>query len=248
MRRRALLSTAATGAAALAGCLSAFEDAVSESREYEFDLPDGARFRTAIDDGDVDVSTHGGDRVLVDAVVSVPNESRLGDVTVEAVREDDLLVDVRVDGAERRVSVDLDVRLPAGTEVAVARSWNGDVSVRDVAAAHGVGSANGDVVVRDAGPVARAETTNGDVTADVPALVDGEAVVRTENGDADAALSATVDAALSARTQNGDVSVSGLELADREASRTRVSGVLGDGAGEVTVASVNGDVTVTALE
>lgn len=250
MQRRALLGSAAVGLnATLAGCVGElFGSPVQETRSREFDLPDGARFRTAIDNGDVAVSTHGGDAVLVDAVVSARSEARLDDVTVEGVHEDDFIVDVRVDGGNSEVSVDLDVRVPPGTEVAVARSWNGEVSVRGVAAALGVGSVNGDVTVRNAGPVSRVETTNGEVDVDVPAPLPGDVTVRSENGDVDASLSPDVDAVLDASTENGDVEVDALDLGNATVSRTLATGTLGDGTREMTVATTNGDVTVQPLE
>jgi DUF4097 and DUF4098 domain-containing protein YvlB len=250
MKRRALLAGVAAGAsAAVAGCAgSVLGDPVEETRERYFEVPDGVPVRVTTASGDIDVETYGGQEVSVDATVMAPSEERLESVTVEESDVEGVLaVDAKVRGDSSRVSVDLDVRVPEGTAMALVQSGNGDVTVRDVAGVEAAETLNGDVVVRDAGPVQSASTENGDVSADLPAPLPGDVAVRTKNGDASAALSPAADASLRATTENGDVEVSGLELADRQDDEREVQGVLGDGTHEVTVASVNGDVTVEAL-
>lgn len=251
MRRRALLAGIATSAsAALAGCAGAlFGGRVQETSEYEFDRPADTPVRVTTENGDISVGTGDRTNVAVDARVSAPSESRLDDVTVEASTvEGALAVDADVAGDASRVSVDLDVEVPDGTAMRVVQSTNGDVDIRDVASVEAARSSNGDVSVRDAGPVQSVATENGDVAADVPAPLVGPVLLRTENGDVDAAVSPAVDAVVDARTQNGDVSVDGLDLADADVSRTRVTGTLGDGTHELTAAATNGDVEMRALD
>lgn len=252
MQRRALLGGIAVGSVAvLAGCsASLFGDPVEESRTLEFDPGDDAAVSVRSGNGDVSVETHGGDGVVVEAAVSAPTEERLADVTVEGdARDDAFHVEVRVAGDTSRVRADLDVRVPEGAELASVQSENGDVDVREVAAVSTARSQNGDVTVGDTGPVESVGAENGDVEADVPAPLPGDVTVQSENGDVDARLSPDVDAELAATTQNGDVEVRDLELADREESESEpgVRGVLGSGTNLVSVASVNGDVTVERL-
>lgn len=251
MQRRALLAGAATGvAAALAGCTGdLFGDSVQESRERRFDLPDGAPVSVTNENGDVDVETHESEEISVDALVTVPSESRFEDVSVEASDEHGgLTVDVDVDGSTSRVSVDLDVRVPDGTAVTEVQTRNGDVAVRDVASVDTAESANGDVTVRDAGPVSSASTQNGDVGVDVPAPLPGDVGLRTENGDVDAAVSPDANATVDARTVNGDVDVHELDLRDADVTESRVTGVLGDGTHDLTAATTNGDVALRRLD
>jgi DUF4097 and DUF4098 domain-containing protein YvlB len=225
-------------------------DVVQEEREWSF-LPsdDGWPVSVHNENGDVAVSTHNGQRVVVDALVTAPSEERLGDVTVDGdASNGEFVVAVRVDGDSSRVSADLDVQVPEGTEMASVQSENGDVDVRGVASVSVARSRNGDVSVRDAGPFGTARTENGDVDAELPAPRPGDVTVRSTNGDAEAMVSPDVDAALVASTRNGDVEVNGLDLTDSQVSETEIRGVLGEGTHEVTVASENGDVTVGALD
>lgn len=251
MHRRALLGTVSAGSvAALAGCTGPLLGGVVQDERTESFLPsDDAPVGVYNENGDVTVSTHNGQQVVVDALVTAPSENRLNDVTVESTSADgEFVVDVRVDGDTSRVSADLDVRVPEGTEMSSVQSENGDVEVRGAASVAGARSRNGDVTVRDAGPVGSVSTENGDVEADLPAPLPGDVTVRSTNGDVDAWLSPEVDAELVASTENGTVTVSGLDLADREESESEVRGVLGDGTDEVSVSSENGDVTIGALD
>lgn len=251
MERRALLSGAATSVvAAMAGCVGGlFGERVEETREYSFDLPAETPVRVMSVSGDITVETGARSDVTVDARVAVPSEDRLGDVSVtSSMFEGALAIDVDVQGSSSSVSVDLDVEVPEGAAMAVVQTENGDVDVTGVDGVEAARSSNGDVTVRDAGPVQSVGTENGDIDADVPAPLPGEVLLRTENGDVEAALSPAVDAVLDAQTQNGTVSVTGLDLADADRSETHVAGSLGDGGPEVTVAAVNGDVSVRALD
>lgn len=251
MQRRALLSGIAVGSvAALAGCsTSLFENRVEETRQREFDPEDGLAVGVQAENGDLDVETHDGDRVVVDATVSAPSEERLEDVTIDGGASDgEFVVAVRVDGDSSSVSADLDVQIPEETEVAPVVTRNGDVEVRDVASVEAARSSNGDVTVRDVGQAGSMGTENGDVEGELPAPLPGDVTVESTNGDAEVWLSPDADAELWATTENGDVTVEGLELADRQASETEVRGVLGEGTHEVTVSSENGDVTVEALD
>lgn len=236
--------------AALAGCsTSLFGDQVEETREREYDPADGAAVNVDNESGDVDVETHDGDRMVVNATVSAPSEERLEDVALASDASDgEFTVEVLVDGDSSRVSSDLDVRVPEGTEMASVVTENGDVDVGGVASVAAARSSNGDVTVRDVGRAGSMSTENGDVKADLPAPLPGDVNVESTNGDAEAWLSPDADAELWATTENGDVTVEGLELADRQESETEVRGVLGEGTDEVTVSSENGDVTVEVLD
>ena len=251
MQRRALLGGIAVGSvAALTGCsATVFGTGVEETRDLTFDPSDDAAVSVQNENGDVDVETHDGDQVVVDATVSAPSDERLADVRIAGEASDgEFTVAVRVDGDSSGVSADLDVRVPEGTEMASVQSENGDVTVRSVATVAAARSRNGDVTVRDAGQVGSVATENGDVEAEVPAPLPGDVTVRSTNGDVAVRLSPDVDAELVVSTRNGEIEVRDLDLADSQVSETEVRGVLGDGTDEVAVSSQNGDVTVDALD
>ncbi|SEW19713.1 DUF4097 family beta strand repeat-containing protein [Halobacterium jilantaiense] len=249
MQRRALLGgVAAAAAASLTGCVSGlFGDQYEETREVEFDLPgEDAVVSVHSENGDVDVSTHDGERVAVTARLSGPSEERVDGVEVAGPTGDGD-VSVALEGTTDRVSAGFDVQVPAGTAVGELETDNGDVEVRDVAGVESAVSENGDVTVRSAGPVSTAETNNGEVGVDLPATLPGDVTVASDNGDVGVSLSPDVDAEVVARTDNGEASIDGLELSDLRSDDGTVRGVLGDGTHEVVAESDNGDVEFDAL-
>lgn len=249
MQRRALLGgVAAAAAAALTGCATGlFGDQYEETREVEFDLPaEDAVVSVYSENGDVDVSTHDGERVAVTARLSGPSEERVEGVEVAGSTGDGDLA-VALEGTTDRVSASFDVQVPAGTAVGELETSNGDVEARDVAGVEAAVSENGDVTVRSAGPVSTAETDNGEVAVDLPAPLPGDVTAASDNGDVGVSLSPDADAEVVARTDNGDATVDGLELSDLRDEDGTIRGVLGDGTHEVLAESDNGDVEFDAL-
>ncbi|MCK9795374.1 DUF4097 domain-containing protein [Isoptericola sp. 4D.3] len=121
--------------------------------------------------------------------------------------------------ASSRCSGDLEVTLPADTEL-VVRSSNGDVLATGLAGAADLRSSNGDVEATEVTGDLTLDTSNGDVqVAGAGADVD----VYSSNGGIEVT---DVGGSLDAVTSNGEIEVAGV-------------------AGDVRAESSNGDVTVT---
>ncbi|WP_460886389.1 DUF4097 family beta strand repeat-containing protein [Promicromonospora xylanilytica] len=152
-----------------------------------------------------------------------------------------------------RCSGELDVTLPAGTEV-VVRTENGDVVASGLAGEVSLDSSNGSVETTDIGGVLSARTSNGDIdirasAADVDASssngdisvtdVDGSVTTVTSSGEI-SIDSVTGDA--SAETSNGDVEVSAVDgSVDGRSDNGEVT-VTGDGEPvALTIETSNGD-------
>jgi hypothetical protein len=142
--------------------------------------------------------------------------------------------------------VDFTVEAPPGTRIDVS-SVNGalEVTAQSPVLAHTV---NGGIRVATAiGPV-EATTVNGDVDVRMT-TIGGGGDVRAEstNGDVAAYVPQAVDGKVSVRTVNGDVAT-WFPLAAQGTSKRRFDGVLGAGSRNVVVKSVNGGVTLGALD
>jgi hypothetical protein len=155
-----------------------------------------------------------------------------------------------------RCSGELDVTLPAGTEV-VIRTENGDVVASGLAGDLSLRTSNGDVDTSDLAGTLTAHSTNGDVDitssqADVETStsngrvsvvdVDGSVTADTSNGRI-TIDSVTGDA--SANTSNGSVEISAVGgNIDAETSNGEVT-VIGDGEPvALTMSTTNGDETI----
>jgi hypothetical protein len=135
-----------------------------------------------------------------------------------------------------RCSGELDVELPAGTEV-VIRTENGDIVASGLAGDLSLDTSNGDVEATGLTGPLDARSSNGDIdVSDTQADVDAS----TSNGEISVA---DVDGTVTADSSNGEItidSVTGDASADTSNGSVEISGVDGD----VYGVSSNGEVTV----
>jgi hypothetical protein len=205
-------------------------------------------------DGDVTVHAAEGD-IGVDAIA----HSGLRQPTYSADESASRLVVTHRCGwsiALPRCSGELDVTVPAGTEV-VIRTENGDVVASGLAGDVSLRTSNGDVDTTDLAGTLTAHSSNGDVDitssqADVETStsngrvsvfgVDGSVTADTSNGRI------TIDSVagdVSANTSNGSVEISAVDGdVDAETSNGEVT-VIGDGEPvALTMSTSNGDETI----
>lgn len=156
---------------------------------------------------------------------------------------------------------DLEVENVAGPLTAEADT--GDLYVADVDGAVDARVDAGRLIVRDAtgSVVARADTGTVNVdgviagirsgTGDVSATVrgiDGAPTIETDTGDVGLALSRSLDVTVSASVDTGSIDVPGGESASVRTNGNSRTVVLGDGSGEIEVATDTGDVSITLVE
>jgi len=159
------------------------------------------------------------------------------------------------------VAVDFTLKLPAGIELA-ARTVNGAVKARDIAAAVRARTVNGSIHVAgaagdveaqtvngavrlDSRGTARAETVNGSIAADLGrADWSGRLDLETVNGSVTVSLPADASTDLNVTTTNGRIR-NGFELTRTErATRRELRGTIGKGGRELRISTVNGGVRI----
>ncbi|MCP2266339.1 DUF4097 domain-containing protein [Promicromonospora thailandica] len=188
-----------------------------------------------VTDGDVTVTAAEGD-VEVDAVA----HSGLREPRYSAEESGDRLEVTHRCGWSvflPRCSGDLDVTLPAGTEV-VVRTENGDVVAGGLAGEVTLHTSNGEVEATDVAGSLFARSSNGDVTV---TGAGSDVEVSSSNGDLTVR---DVDGTVTGGTSNGRVTVeevTGDASVRSSNGSVEVSGVGGD----VDAQTSNGDVTVT---
>lgn len=269
-RRRTVLAAGAAGAASLAGCAGFAGPTATDESTETVPLDGASQLTVETPNGDAEVRPDGSLSDAVEVVVTkrVRGDAGLfGDVALEVASGGDTLeVGVAYDNRRaRRVTVDLDVRVPADLAVARVSSANGDATATDVvgdatvetangdATATGVDgtvrlqSGNGDVEAGDCAGVRSARTGNGDVDLRLP-TVRGPLMAASGNGDVEVGIPADADATVVLRTANGEVSAESLTFSESRSSDARFEGTLGEGGPRLELSSGNGDVELYALE
>jgi DUF4097 and DUF4098 domain-containing protein YvlB len=147
-------------------------------------------------------------------------------------------VEVETEGNPHGVNVDLEVRVPAGSDVAI-ESFGASISVSEVQGVVSAETVNGDIRVAEAPREVRAESVNGSVSVSARGgrvhaeSVNGAVTVRGASGEVDAS------------TVNGQLTVTGgsFERARAETVNGRILFEAGlDGRGVLEVESVSGAV------
>lgn len=262
--RRRLLAVGAASVAGLAGCVGFTGPSVSERSTQSHPVEEFERVAVENRNGDVDVEPTDGDSVAVEVLKRGRSQTAVDRIeVVGAVEDDTLRIASEYPNDLSNVAVDLTVGLPAGVELAAARTGNGDTRVRDVAgdatvaSANGdaraldvdgfvtVESANGDAVARGTTGIVAGRTANGDVDVEVFAVRE-RAEFTNANGDVDVGVDPGLDATVALAVGNGNVEVDA-ELAVTERTRNRVEGRLGDGGPTLRASSGNGDVRLYEL-
>jgi hypothetical protein len=185
-------------------------------RTVERSAPAAARVRVADSVGDIHVVGDDGSTVRVTARIRASSDAAAERVGVDVTRSgDENAVTVNVPQSSpsfvhwlfdrSRVSVDLDVRVPRRSAVAVRLS-TGDVDVRGIGAAIDAHTSTGDVHLHDVATDANAVTSTGDIAVDLtPGWNGARLTARTSTGDVRIHASPGLHARVEARTSVGDV-------------------------------------------
>jgi DUF4097 and DUF4098 domain-containing protein YvlB len=232
-------------------------------------LKAGERFSLDNVNGDVTVSTWKEDKVEIKAVkVARDDEKDLKDVEIR-VEQMAGHVSVKAIWPKIRrhfnVSVEFDIKVPAGVILDEVETVNGDVEVTGRYGRAGVGTTNGSVTVMDASgefslsttnggiQVDRfegrldAETTNGNIRLEELKFKDGVSA-ETTNGSITLAIASpeNLNANLLARTTNGHITVDfPVTLKSLSQSKHRVEAQIGQGGPEISLDTTNGSIRIT---
>lgn len=272
MRRALPLCTLTLLTVALAGCASAQSGRTLSADEWCRDGYGGRqakacevretviRARQLRVDGDPNggITVRQWDRpdVLVRARVTswAPSQAE-ADRLVEATRVETDRGRVRSEAPSTRgtrsgVAVSYEIFAPRRTDLAL-KAVNGGLTVDGIEGDLDAETVNGGVSLRGVAGDVRARTVNGGVSVDLAGQGwDGAGLdVKTTNGGVSVTLPPGYSARLAAETKMGRVSTSGLALRDERRARGRWTGdrleaTLGRGGARLSVATVNGGVSV----
>lgn len=146
----------------------------------------------------------------------------------------------------RNYVVDYQVTVPIDLLVQIENA-NGNISVESLENTARAQVANGNVILDDIVGDVLAQTGNGNIvcTATLPAA--GQLSLTTGNGNINLQIPTNTSAQFSAAVGNGTITVSGLNLQDQTITPNLVTGRLGAGDGQISLATGNGNVTAVGV-
>ena len=261
---------------ALTGCVFVVADSGGVSlsgKDYRenyhktFPLGPDGRFSVKNVNGDIHISTWDKPEADVSAIkVSKSNEENLKLVTIEDQSSNGYVaIDTiwpKSPFRNLRISVDYEIKVPAGVRIEYVRSTNGDLELvgkfGEVAADTTNGNirlegaagpavldtTNGDIHAADIRGSVKADTTNGGIHLTIDGLKDN-VTADTTNGSITVKLLGAVNARLDASTTNGHIDVAvPVTISNLSKSRRHLSGTIGDGGPLLKLDTTNGSITI----
>jgi hypothetical protein len=250
------------------GALGSAAGEFKENWHKTFPLGPDGRFSVKNVNGDIRISTWDKAEADVSAVktcrskeenlklVTIEDQSGAGYVAVDTVWPKSPFRNLRI-------SVDYEIKVPAGVRLEMVRSTNGeleligrfgevsaettngDVKLEGAAGPAFLDTTNGDITARDIRGSVKAETTNGGVHLVIDGLKDN-VKADTTNGSITVRLIGPINARLEAETTNGHIDVDvPVTIKGMSRSRRNISGVIGDGGPLLSLNTTNGSITIT---
>ena len=146
----------------------------------------------------------------------------------------------------RNYVVDYQVTMPSEL-LAQIENANGNITVESLENTARAQVANGNVVLDDISGDALAQTGNGNIVCRATLPAAGQASLTTGNGNINLQIPTSTSAQFSAAVGNGIITVSNLSLQDQTITANLVTGRLGAGDGQVTLATGNGNITAVGF-
>jgi hypothetical protein len=155
-----------------------------------------------------------------------------------------------VHGSVKAVTSTGAIKLDKVTGDGDAKTSTGDIHIRKVSGFVKAITSMGSINIADIGGLYQARTETGKILAEVPAIKDS-LEVRTSTGSITVFFSPDITGELEASTSNGQITNSGLPLKVSEASKTKLTGRLGEearaGGGKINIRTSTGSITMKIL-
>jgi hypothetical protein len=220
---------------------------------FEEDSTGRTEFRLEGINGNMDVIAESGTEDFVVGGFRRVRSSSLADAQEQLDR---LQVDVSVEGDAivirtqqpsdtegRTFEVEYNLIVPERLEGNI-RNVNGNILIDSMDDDVDVSTTNGNISLRDHFGSAEVRATNGNLDATVTLPQGGVLEMSTTNGNLDLDIPASTSANFVARVANGSITTSGLSLDNAQSTPFSLTGVLGDGDGEIDIETVNGNIVV----
>lgn len=223
--------------------------AVTESIRQVYPVSPKATLDLENINGSIKVVVGSQEEIIVEAEKKGSDEDDLKRINVKITPSSDAVV-IRTEIKKKTfnwgsgASVNYRITVPASLAKTKASSVNGSVHTDAVPGKQTLETVNGRIEARETTGDVSLETVNGSLTLVVKALPShGSISTESVNGSCEVSLPATTSAKLNAENVNGSIRCE-LPLVDSVSERHSLKGKLGDGAGTITLETVNGSLSV----
>jgi len=221
------------------------------TREHHSTVPLSANGRVSVENinGDVEITGWSRNEVQIDAVISAPDQQRLGDITI-LVGNNSNAVNIETKYAHHFVnnnpgSVHYTLHVPQNATIDKINLVNGSLDVQKVYGEVNANLVNGKLRATDLAGTADLQTVNGTIDANYNSLKDVHSItLKSVNGAVNLLLPPSANANVSASNVSGGISTDFPLTVKGEFGTKSLSGTLGNGGVEIELNNVNGSIHI----
>ncbi|MCP4580768.1 MAG: DUF4097 domain-containing protein [candidate division Zixibacteria bacterium] len=218
---------------------------------FEVDVANQSLFRLTAVNGSISITGESNSDSII-----ITGERRVGSESTEDAEEHLELLEVRVQELTdeiyirtiqpnetygRNYEVDYEITLPDGFMI-IASHVNGSVTVGSINNTVTVSNVNGQIDLNDISGSAIASLVNGQIEGDVVLPSNGLIAMSTVNGNVVLNIPVNTSAEFEASRVNGSINIRYLDLQNEVITSTSRRGILGNGDGEISLSTVNGNI------
>jgi DUF4097 and DUF4098 domain-containing protein YvlB len=252
----ALVSCGDNGGTGVDGCVDNTNFSAEEDFYFRIDVVAQSQLSLVGINGSISIlGVSGADSVTISGTKRVRSES------TEDAEEHLMLLEVNISDLQgevlvstsqpspsycRSYEVDYEIAIPEDFEVAI-ENVNGSITIDSIENDIDVAGVNGNVSLDDAVGSASVMIVNGQIDATVTLPADGTVGFFVSNGGISLSIPQSTSASFYASVTNGNITLTNLTPTGGVITPTLVTGTLGDGDGDISLAVTNGNIAATGF-
>lgn len=232
------------------------DSVAKESFSFEVDVSNRSRFSLKGVNGEIVIR---GDETAT--TVKIEGEKRVGSESMADANAYMAYLDVKVQEMSNEVAVETSqpsnshgrsyvvdylVTLPETFELRID-NVNGAINIDSIKSPVRVENVNGEVVLTNIAANTAAHLVNGQINSFVTLPLDGTLELTLVNGNINVDIPKETSADFSANVTNGRISISNIDLHDIVQTSRSLRGTCGEGRGEVSLTTVNGNIGIDGM-
>lgn len=211
--------------------------------KQSFSLKTGATLHLTTLRGDIFISSHRGDKVEVEAIISADDRSELDKVNINfQTKEDSITVSTDPSATKIIAGIDYQLKVPNKLKSIQLSTRSGEIKSRGNFGYIDFKTVNGDIDFRGDFTGCKMTSANGDVDIYLRDDLSGNIFATSCNGSIEISLNSNPDFSVEGSTITGSIRSDFSTVTARKAGGINISGSVGKGTFILNLKSVNGNI------
>lgn len=208
-----------------------------------FTLNSGGTVRVKTIRGDINVSTHSGNEVKLEAIVFGENNADVDKMKIEfETAADSITIYTPADMNTVNVDIDYILKIPANVNTVQLSTLSGEIKVKGTYKHLISTSYNGDIDVEGGFSLCELNSANGEIQVWQDQSLSGDITTKSTNGSIKIKIGEESNFTVTGHTVTGDIHSEFNTGITGDMSGTQIKGTIKDGTYKINLETVNGDI------